>query len=170
MRQRAMIAMALACSPSLLFADEPTTALDVMIQAQVLELLKDIQKRLGLAIVLVTHDLGVVAELCDQVVVLYGGRVAEYGSVDQIYNSPKHPYTQKLLESFPDIQRPGSALASIPGTPPRLTDLPPGCRFEPRCFARLERCRHQSPPLHEVAANHLAACHLLEEKALPYEE
>jgi len=162
MRQRAMIAMALSCSPSLLFADEPTTALDVMIQAQVLELLKDIQKRLGLAIVLVTHDLGVVAELCDQVVVLYGGKVAEYGSVDQIYNSPRHPYTQKLLESFPDIHRPGSALASIPGTPPRLTDLPPGCRFEPRCFARLERCRHESPALHEVAENHFAACHLLE--------
>lgn len=166
MRQRAMIAMALACSPSLLFADEPTTALDVMIQAQVLELLKDIQKRLGLAIVLVTHDLGVVAELCDQVVVLYGGKVAERGSVDQIYNSPQHPYTQKLLESFPDINRPSSALASIPGTPPRLTDLPPGCRFEPRCFARLERCRHEPPPLREVAKNHSAACHLLEGKEM----
>lgn len=164
MRQRAMIAMALACSPSLLFADEPTTALDVMIQAQVLELLKDIQKRLGLAIVLVTHDLGVVAELCDQVVVLYGGKVAEYGSVDQIYNSPQHPYTQKLLESFPDIQRPSSSLASIPGTPPRLTELPPGCRFEPRCFARFERCRHESPRLRKVVEKHYAACHLLEGK------
>jgi peptide/nickel transport system ATP-binding protein len=165
MRQRAMIAMALACSPSLLFADEPTTALDVMIQAQVLELLKDIQKRLGLAIVLVTHDLGVIAELCDQVVVLYGGKVAEYGSVDQIYNSPQHPYTQKLLESFPDLNRPVSSLASIPGTPPRLTELPPGCRFEPRCFARLERCRHEAPPLRRVAETHYAACHLLEGKA-----
>ncbi len=164
MRQRAMVAMALACSPSLLFADEPTTALDVMIQAQVLELLKKIQRQLGLAIVLVTHDLGVVAELCDQVVVLYGGKVAEYGSVDQIYNSPQHPYTQKLLESFPDIQRPSSSLASIPGTPPRLTNLPPGCRFEPRCFARFERCRQQSPPLREVAEKHYAACHLLEGK------
>ncbi|MFN3307974.1 MAG: ABC transporter ATP-binding protein [Anaerolineales bacterium] len=164
MRQRAMIAMALACSPSLLFADEPTTALDVMIQAQVLELLKNIQKKLGLAIVLVTHDLGVVAELCDQVVVLYGGKVAEYGSVDQIYNSPQHPYTQKLLEAFPDLHRPAASLASIPGTPPRLTDLPSGCRFEPRCFARLERCRHEPPALREVGEKHYAACHLLEEK------
>ncbi|PWH18767.1 MAG: dipeptide/oligopeptide/nickel ABC transporter ATP-binding protein [Anaerolineae bacterium] len=165
MRQRAMIAMALACSPSLLFADEPTTALDVMIQAQVLELLKDIQKKLGLAIVLVTHDLGVVAELCDQVVVLYGGKVVESGSVDQIYNSPQHPYTQKLLESFPDLHHPSSTLASIPGTPPRLTELPPGCRFEPRCFARFDRCRHEAPPLRQVAEKHYAACHLLEGKS-----
>lgn len=164
MRQRAMIAMALACSPGLLFADEPTTALDVMIQAQVLELLKNIQKRLGLAIVLVTHDLGVVAELCDQVVVLYGGKVAEYGSVDAIYNSPQHPYTQKLLEAFPDLHRPTASLASIPGTPPRLTDLPSGCRFEPRCFVRLERCRYEPPALREVGEKHYAACHLLEEK------
>ncbi len=160
MRQRAMIAMALACSPSLLFADEPTTALDVMVQAQVLELLKNIQKALGLAIVLVTHDLGVVAEMCDTVVVMYGGKVAEYGPVDVIYNAPQHPYTQRLLESFPDLVRPTDTLASIPGTPPRLTDLPPGCRFEPRCHARIDKCKSEPPPLLEVAANHFAACHL----------
>lgn len=160
MRQRAMIAMALACKPSLLFADEPTTALDVMVQAQVLELLKEIQQRLKLAIVLVTHDLGVVAEVCDAVVVMYGGKVAEYGSADDIYNRPKHPYTQRLLASFPDLNRPGDMLASIPGTPPRLTNLPPGCRFEPRCHLKIEKCAQLTPPILETEPAHYAACHL----------
>lgn len=173
MRQRAMIAMALACSPSILFADEPTTALDVMVQAQVLELLKEIQQRLGLAIVLVTHDLGVVAETCDSVVVMYGGKVAEYGPVDVIFNDPQHPYTQKLLESFPDLNEPttgpGHSLASIPGTPPRLTELPPGCRFEPRCHLRIEKCKTQSPPLLQVGEQHFAACHLLAFPDKPHE-
>jgi len=150
MRQRAMIAMALACKPRLLFADEPTTALDVMIQAQVLELLKTIQKELGLAVVLVTHDLGVVAEICDSVVIMYGGKVAEYGSSDQIYNSPQHPYTQRLLEAFPDLNRPGDTLASIPGYPPRLNALPPGCRFEPRCHRRIDICATIPPKLIDV--------------------
>jgi peptide/nickel transport system ATP-binding protein len=160
MRQRAMIAMALACKPSLLFADEPTTALDVMVQAQVLELLKEIQQRLKLAIVLVTHDLGVVAEVCDSVVVMYGGKVAEYGSSDDIYNRPQHPYTQRLLASFPDLNRPGESLASIPGTPPRLTQLPPGCRFAPRCHEVIQTCEQITPPILEVETGHYAACHL----------
>ncbi len=160
MRQRAMIAMALACKPSLLFADEPTTALDVMVQAQVLELLKEIQNRLKLAIVLVTHDLGVVAEVCDSVVVMYGGKVAEYGSADDIYNRAQHPYTQRLLASFPDLNRPGDSLASIPGTPPRLTDLPPGCRFAPRCHKAIEGCNRVAPAILEVEAGHYVACHL----------
>ncbi len=160
MRQRAMIAMALACAPSLLFADEPTTALDVMVQAQVLELLKRIQQALHLSIVLVTHDLGVVAEMCDVVVVMYGGKVAEYGPVDAIFNAPQHPYTLKLLESFPDLNRPTVTLASIPGSPPRLTDLPAGCRFEPRCHARIDKCKTEAPPILEVASGHFVACHL----------
>jgi len=160
MRQRAMIALALACSPSLLFADEPTTALDVMIQAQVLELLKGIQEKLGLAIVLVTHDLGVVAEVCDSVAVMYGGKVAESGSIDSIYNTPQHPYTERLLQSFPDLNRPAGDLASIPGTPPRVTDLPPGCRFEPRCYKRIEICATTAPPMLETSPGHRAACHL----------
>jgi peptide/nickel transport system ATP-binding protein len=180
MRQRAMIAMALACNPRLLFADEPTTALDVMVQAQVLELLRRIQKEFGLAIVLVTHDLGVVAEVCDTVVVMYGGKVAEYGSADSVYNSPQHPYTQRLLEAFPDLNRPDDKLASIPGSPPRLNALPPGCRFEPRCHKRIESCALISPKLINVSStiseqwsvnspttshqppttNHYAACHL----------
>ncbi len=168
MRQRAMIAMALACSPDLLFADEPTTALDVMIQAQVLELLKEIQKKLGLAIVLVTHDLGVVAEMCDDVVVMYGGKVAEYGSAELVYNQPQHPYTQRLLEAFPDLSRSidsSTDLATIPGTPPRLNALPPGCRFSPRCHKSMEICTQIAPDLiaQNTAGNaqHLAACHLL---------
>ncbi len=160
MRQRAMIAMSLACAPDLLFADEPTTALDVMIQAQVLALLREIQKALGLAIVLVTHDLGVVAETCDSVVVMYGGKVAEYGSADAIYNRPQHPYTRRLLASFPDLNRPADSLASIPGTPPRLTDLPTGCRFHPRCEEMIEICPIESPPILEIAPGHFAACHL----------
>ncbi len=162
MRQRAMIAMALACAPDLLFADEPTTALDVMIQAQVLQLLKEIQKALGLAIVLVTHDLGVVAEVCDSVVVMYGGKVAEYGTADHIYNEAQHPYTQKLLEAFPDVTKPGDTLASIPGTPPRLTNLPPGCRFEPRCHVKVAKCSQVNPPLLEVSPKHYVSCILRE--------
>jgi peptide/nickel transport system ATP-binding protein len=160
MRQRAMIALALACSPSILFADEPTTALDVMIQAQVLELLKRIQHNLGLAIVLVTHDLGVVAEVCDDVVVMYGGQVAEAGSADRIYNDPQHPYTQRLLQAFPDLNRPQGDLISIPGSPPRVTDLPPGCRFQPRCHKAIAICATQNPPKLETAPGHVAACHL----------
>jgi oligopeptide/dipeptide ABC transporter ATP-binding protein len=160
MRQRAMIAMSLACAPDLLFADEPTTALDVMIQAQVLELLRKIQQALGLAIVLVTHDLGVVAEVCDTVVVMYGGKVAEYGSADRIYNLPQHPYTQRLLASFPDVNRPSANLVSIPGTPPRLTDLPRGCRFEPRCDVKLTKCAEVDPLMVEPSAGQYVACHL----------
>lgn len=186
MRQRAMIAMALACKPRILFADEPTTALDVMIQAQVLELLKHIQEELGLAVVTVTHDLGVIAEICDTVIVMYGGKVAEYGPIDAVYNQPQHPYTQRLLEAFPDLNRPSDLLASIPGTPPRLNELPPGCRFEPRCHKRLEICSRISPELIDMSylsapkassdnksypltvekepqfiTHHVAACHLL---------
>jgi peptide/nickel transport system ATP-binding protein len=188
MRQRAMIAMALACRPRLLFADEPTTALDVMIQAQILELLQKIQRELGLSIVLVTHDLGVVAEMCDTVVVMYGGRVAEYGPIDVVYNAPQHPYTQRLLEAFPDLNRPADQLISIPGYPPRLNELPPGCRFEPRCHKKIEQCARAAPKLIDVTSlsepvasrwllaggkaiptssqrpatnNHYAACHLL---------
>jgi peptide/nickel transport system ATP-binding protein len=164
MRQRAMIAMSLACAPDLLFADEPTTALDVMIQAQVLELLRKIQKALGLAIVLVTHDLGVVAEVCDAVVVMYGGKVAENGSAEQIYNYAQHPYTQRLLASFPDVNRTAETLVSIPGTPPRLTDLPRGCRFEPRCDVKLAKCAEIDPLMIEAADQHYVACHLCKGK------
>jgi len=162
MRQRAVIAMALACNPRVLIADEPTTALDVMIQAQILELLEQLQRDLNLALVVVTHDLGMVAEVCDDVLVMYGGTVAEYASSDEIFNNPQHPYTQRLLQAFPDVEEPGSTLASIPGSPPRLDDLPPGCRFEPRCHCRMEICATAPPPLLEVGSSHWTACHLVE--------
>jgi oligopeptide/dipeptide ABC transporter ATP-binding protein len=163
MRQRAMIAMALACNPRILIADEPTTALDVMIQAQIIELLEALQRELNLALVLVTHDLGVVAEMCDDVLVMYGGTVAEYANSDTIFNDARHPYTQRLLQAFPDIAEPGSKLASIPGNPPRLDDLPPGCRFEPRCHVArgAEICSQQQPLDLEFAQDHRVACHLV---------
>jgi peptide/nickel transport system ATP-binding protein len=175
MRQRAMIAMALSCSPDILIADEPTTALDVMIQAQILDLLQNLQQELELSIILVTHDLGVVAEICDDVLVMYGGKTAEYASVDVIYNEPLHPYTQRLLQAFPDVDSPSttlpstalgtgragpaSTLASIPGHPPPLDALPPGCRFEPRCHCKSEICAVESPPLLAVKPGHYVACH-----------
>jgi peptide/nickel transport system permease protein len=162
MRQRAMIAMALACNPDVVIADEPTTALDVMIQAQILELLDSLRKKLGLAVIFVTHDLGVVAELCDKVLVMYGGVTAEYADVDAIYNAPKHPYTQELLKAFPDLTKPKKKLSSIPGYPPRLDALPNGCRFAPRCPVAFERCHIEQPALHTIQAGHVASCHLLE--------
>ena len=162
MRQRAMIAMALACSPQIVIADEPTTALDVMIQAQILELLDDLRHKLGLSVVLVTHDLGVVAEVCDTVLVMYGGVTAEYADVDTIFNDPQHPYTQQLLHAFPDLSRPTERLISIPGAPPRLDNLPPGCRFAPRCPQVFDRCHSEPPALHRLSAGHVASCHLLD--------
>lgn len=161
MRQRAMIAMALACSPVVLIADEPTTALDVMVQAQILELLTNLRRQLGLAVLLVTHDLGVVAEVCDTVLVMYGGVVAEYTDVDTIYNHPQHPYTQELLKAFPDLTRPAGKLNAIPGYPPRLDALPPGCRFAPRCPAVFDHCQTTPPVLAQVGRNHQVNCHLV---------
>ena len=165
MRQRAMIAMALACNPQIVIADEPTTALDVMIQAQILELLARLREKLGLSILFVTHDLGVVAEMCDTVLVMYGGVTAEYADVDTIYNAPRHPYTQELLHAFPDISRPTEKLNAIPGYPPRLNALPPGCRFAPRCPQVFDRCQVEAPPLYRLPGNQLASCHLLAEEA-----
>ncbi|MCJ7622472.1 MAG: ABC transporter ATP-binding protein [Anaerolineaceae bacterium] len=164
MRQRAMIAMALTCNPRILIADEPTTALDVMIQAQIIELLEKLRDELDLTLVVVTHDLGVVAEMCDEVLVMYGGTLAEYAGSDAIFNEPKHPYTERLLKAFPDIVEPGSELASIPGVPPRLDNLPPGCRFQPRCHVCHDepRCQVQQPALVEVAPAHYVACHLVD--------
>jgi peptide/nickel transport system ATP-binding protein len=168
MRQRAMIAMALACDPDIVIADEPTTALDVMVQAQILALLADLREKLGLSVLFVTHDLGVVAEICDSVLVMYGGVVAEYSDVDTIYNNPRHPYTQELLRAFPDLTRPNERLTSIPGYPPRLDALPPGCRFAPRCPRVFDRCHLEQPPLYQVSAFHEASCHLVD-RTMAYE-
>lgn len=161
MRQRAMIAMSLACNPSILIADEPTTALDVMIQAQILELLEKLSAQLGQSLILVTHDLGVVAEICDRVMVMYGGIMAEYGDVDTIYNYPRHPYTQLLIKAFPNLANPTSSLVSIAGYPPRLDQLPPGCRFAPRCPHAFDRCHREKPPLYRISKYHQASCFLV---------
>ena len=160
MRQRAMIAMALACDPKVIIADEPTTALDVMVQAQVLELLTELRDTLGLAVVLVTHDLGVVAEICDTVLVLYAGVTAEYADIDTLFNKPQHPYTQLLLGASPDLNKPGVKLTGIPGHTPRLDNLPTGCRFAPRCPEAFERCRVEMPELYALEAEHRASCFL----------
>jgi peptide/nickel transport system ATP-binding protein len=160
MRQRAIIAMALSCNPRILIADEPTTALDVMIQAQITELLKELRRELNLTLILVTHDLGVVAEICDDVLVMYAGKVAEYGTSDTIYNAAKHPYTGRLLKAFPDIDNLDAELVSIPGVPPRLDALPIGCRFSPRCHLCKERCMREQPELVEIRDKHYVGCHM----------
>lgn len=159
MRQRVVIAMALACEPSVVIADEPTTALDVTIQAQILELMQQLQRDLGLAIVLITHDLGVVAETCDDVVVMYAGRVAESGPVEHIFNNPSHPYTRGLLESIPRLSTPRKAeLPVIEGMVPSLADMPVGCRFQNRCPHRTDKCA-EMPLLEQVTDDHACACH-----------
>jgi len=158
MRQRAMIALALACDPELLIADEPTTALDVTIQAQILELMRDLKDSTGIAIILITHDLGVVAEICDHVAVMYAGEIVEYAPVDALFAAPQHPYTIGLLGSIPRLDAKTEELAAIEGMVPSLTELPAGCRFAPRCpFAR-ERCRQASPPLAVVGLGHRSRC------------
>jgi oligopeptide/dipeptide ABC transporter ATP-binding protein len=160
MRQRVMIAMALACEPRLLIADEPTTALDVTVQAQILESLHELRQRLAMAIILITHDLGVVAEMCDDVAVMYAGRVAERGPVDAIFRNPQHPYTEALLRSIPLLgMTPDEPLKVIPGKVPSALRWPPGCRFAGRCDYATERCRRQDPPLVE-AEQGWAACWL----------
>ncbi len=158
MRQRAMIAMALACKPELLIADEPTTALDVMVQAQIIELLGSLRRELGLAVILVTHDLGVVTELCERVLVMYGGMVAEQGATADLFTAPRHPYTQALLGAFPDPAAAAGELVSIPGVPPSLVTPPPGCRFAPRCRHVFAACHVATPPLFLVAAGHESRC------------
>jgi peptide/nickel transport system permease protein len=163
MRQRAMIALALACDPALVVADEPTTALDVMIQAQVMDVLSRLRRELGMALVLITHDLGVVAEICDRVIVMYGGVIVEQGSLVDVFEDPRHPYTRLLLEAFPDLEHPERRLSSIPGSPPRLDELPPGCRFAPRCPAAFDRCHAQRPLETRIGAGRTVACFLVED-------
>jgi oligopeptide transport system ATP-binding protein len=161
MRQRAMIAMALICEPKLLIADEPTTALDVTVQAQILELIAGLGRKLNMATVLITHDLGVIAGLSDRVTVMYGGRVVEEASVTDVFHNPQHPYTRGLLESMPRLDtRSDQALHAIPGQPPDLQALPAGCSFAPRCFHAFDRCRQEIPRLRAIGGNRVKACHL----------
>jgi len=158
MRQRAMIAMALSCQPKLLIADEPTTALDVTIQAQVLHLLKEIQREMGMAVMLITHDLGVVAEIADQVAVMYAGRLLEYGPIGAIFEQVRHPYTKGLLNSIPLLEEKKSRLNAIPGQVPNPMDLPVGCKFHPRCYLMIEECKKEEPPLFQANGNHVSRC------------
>jgi peptide/nickel transport system ATP-binding protein/oligopeptide transport system ATP-binding protein len=159
-RQRVMIAIALACEPALLIADEPTTALDVTIQAQILELMRDLQQRLGMAILMITHDLGVIAELADDVVVMYAGQIVESGPVDSIFNDPQHPYTIGLLGSIPRLDVERKRLSTIEGTVPSPASQPRGCRFGPRCPFAQPRCLEEPPPLRDLGTAHQVACWL----------
>jgi peptide/nickel transport system ATP-binding protein len=165
MRQRAMIAMALSCNPKVLIADEPTTALDVTIQAQILDLILDLQQKLGTAVILITHDLGVVAETAHRVIVMYAGKKVEEAAVEELFARPQHPYTHGLMASIPrlplmrgDTDAAAERLQEIPGTVPALTSLPPGCVFAPRCAHAVERCRAEYPPYEEKRPGHWAAC------------
>ncbi len=164
MRQRGMIAMALACDPDILIADEPTTALDVTIQAQILELMIEMQQRTGAAIIMITHDLGVVADMADKVMVMYAGKQVEYGTADEVFYEPRHPYTWGLLDSLPrhDIDEKG-ILMPIEGQPPSLIDVPSGCAFHPRCPYAKDICSSESPVLRVVDGEHLAACHFTDD-------
>ncbi len=163
MRQRVMIAMALALDPDVLIADEPTTALDVTVQAQIMQLLADLQKERDMGLILITHDMGVVADVADKICIMYAGRIVERADVNSIYKNPAHPYTKALLESIPRVDMKGTELASISGLPPTLTKLPSGCSFNPRCAYVKDRCTHDEPPLYEVDGDRRSACHYYEE-------
>ncbi|MEV2249911.1 ABC transporter ATP-binding protein [Streptomyces sp. NPDC050147] len=168
MRQRIMIAMAMALEPSLIIADEPTTALDVTVQAQVMELLAELQRELHMGLILITHDLGVVADVADNIAVMYAGRIVEKAPVHEIYQAPAHPYTRGLLESIPRLDQKGQELYAIKGLPPNLMNIPPGCAFNPRCPMARDVCRTDVPPLYEVAyegltADRRSACHFWKE-------
>jgi peptide/nickel transport system ATP-binding protein len=163
MRQRALIATALACNPGILVADEPTTALDVTVQAQILRLLLDLRDQRGLAMILITHDLGVVAQTCDSIAVMYGGRLAETGPKRVLLRAPRHPYTARLIACQPGASAGSGPMPSIPGQPPSVNALPSGCRFHPRCDLAVAACRQEQPPMREMSPRHLAACHRAEE-------
>ena len=158
MRQRAMIAMALSCQPKLLIADEPTTALDVTIQAQVLQLLKEIQREMEMSVMLITHDLGVVSEIADRVAVMYAGRIMEYGPIHAIFSRLRHPYTKGLLDSIPQLKEKKKRLDAIPGQVPDPMNLPMGCKFHPRCYLVIEECKKEEPPLFQVNGDHFSRC------------
>ncbi|AEY85802.1 peptide ABC transporter ATP-binding protein [Streptomyces hygroscopicus subsp. jinggangensis 5008] len=163
MRQRIMIAMALALEPALIIADEPTTALDVTVQAQVMDLLAELQREYRMGLILITHDLGVVADVADRIAVMYAGRIVEQAPVRDIYKTPAHPYTRGLLESIPRLDAKGRELYAIKGLPPNLMDIPPGCAFHPRCPMARDVCRTDEPPLYEVSEERGSACHFWRE-------
>jgi len=161
MRQRAMIAMALACNPDILIADEPGTALDVIVQAQVLKLLRSLKEKLNIGIIVITHDLSIISETCDKFAVMYAGKIVELGDVVRVFKEPLHPYTQGLISAFPNIKEPKRKMESIQGSPPNLLNPPPGCRFHPRCKYALDKCKKDEPETIEASKGHFIACHLI---------
>ncbi|UCH57153.1 MAG: ABC transporter ATP-binding protein [Candidatus Bathyarchaeota archaeon] len=164
MKQRAMIAMALACNPEFIIADEPTTALDVIVQAQTLQVINDLRRKLGLTMMLITHDLSVVAQTCTTCAIMYAGKLMEYADIDTVFSDSKHPYTQALTSAFPSITESRRELESIEGAPPNLLDPPQGCRFNPRCPYRMDICTEEEPGFIELGGGHSAACHLLSKR------
>ena len=160
MRQRALIAMALASNPKVLIADEPGTALDVIVQAQVLQLMRALKEKLGLAMLMISHDLSIIAEVCERVAIMYSGRIVEYGEISTIFKEPLHPYTKGLMGAFPSIKGERKKLISIPGQPPDLLHPPKGCRFNPRCPFAMDRCREEDPELKKVGPDHYVSCFL----------
>jgi peptide/nickel transport system ATP-binding protein len=161
MRQRAMIAMALACNPALLIADEPGTALDVIVAAQVLKLMKDLREKLNLSMIMISHDLSIVAETCQKTAIMYGGKIVEYSDVRTVFKEPLHPYTQGLMGAFPGIKAAKTRMISIPGSPPDLLYPPPACRFHPRCQYAMDICKTKEPELIDIGKAHCVACHLV---------
>jgi oligopeptide/dipeptide ABC transporter ATP-binding protein len=167
MRQRVVGGIAISCMPRLIIADEPTTALDATIQAQYLALLKDVQRQTNVAMIFVSHDFGIVARMCDRVAVMYAGKIVETATVRELFSNPQHPYTIGLVNSVPRLDRKVERLASIEGQPPALLNLPPGCRFAPRCYAAFDRCRVQEPPSLEAGDEHFASCFLVQDPNAP---
>ena len=165
MKQRAMIAMALACNPEFIIADEPTTALDVIVQAQTLQVINELRKKLGLTMILITHDLSVVAQTCTTCAIMYAGTVVEYSDIETIFKDPAHPYTRALISAFPSIKEDRRELNSIAGTPPNLLNPPTGCRFHPRCLHSMDICTKEKPEYTVLREKHIAACHLLTKEA-----
>jgi peptide/nickel transport system ATP-binding protein len=161
MKQRAMIAMALACNPDVLIADEPGTALDVIVQAQVLKLIRSLKEKLNLGVIVISHDLSIISEICEKLAVMYAGNVVEIGDVTKLFTKPLHPYTQGLISAFPNIREEKRKMESIPGSPPNLLNPPSGCRFNPRCKYAMEICRKEEPQLKEVSPSQFVACHLV---------
>jgi len=159
MKQRAMIAMALACSPKIIIGDEPTTALDVMVQAQILDLLKKLRKELGMGMILITHDLSILGETCDRIAVMYAGKIVETGTVEDVFKKTSHPYTEKLIACFPNVEGAKMIPDGIMGAPPNMMDLPAGCRFHPRCEKATELCRTVEPEIRSIAGKHAVSCH-----------
>ncbi len=161
MRQRAMIAMALACNPAILIADEPGTALDVIVQAQVLKLMSELREKLNLAVIMITHDLSIISETCDRLTIMYAGKIVEFGDVVSMFKKPLHPYTQGLISAFPNINADKQEMVSIHGSPPDLLNPPTGCRFHPRCSYAMDICRKKDPEFKEASKGHFVACHLI---------